>query len=164
MSSRPLIVIAATLVATLFPSSPASADVITVPGDAATIQAGIDLAQPFDVVLVSPGDYPEKLQFHGKGVSLVCDGGVADVSYLDVRNLPAGQSVVISGFHFDMPFAEPGFFMGFYARDNLGTVRLSDCQFIGDGGSPGSWMHGLPAVPGTTAAIVVNSDSVSFVD
>jgi hypothetical protein len=164
MSSRSLIVLFATLATSLSVAAPASADVIKVPSDVSTIQGALDLAQPFDVVLVDPGSYGEILELHGKGVSLVADGGTVDTKYLDVRHVPAGQSVVVSGFSLDMPTTEPGFFPSFYARDNQGTLRLSDCDFTGDPGVPGSWMTGAPALPGTTAAIVVNSDSVSFID
>lgn len=62
--------------------APAAADIIHVPGDAATIQGGIALAQPGDSVLVSAGIYPEHVQLSSNvsvigedPLTTVVDGG-----------------------------------------------------------------------------------------
>ncbi len=74
----------------------AQADTITVPKDANTIQDAINLAQGDDVVLVSPGQYNEAINFNGKAITLKSIDG-ASVTVLDGWQL--GDSVVkcISG-------------------------------------------------------------------
>ena len=47
-----------------------SGGIINVPGDAATIQTGIDLAQDGDVVLIAPGIYTESLVIANKTITL----------------------------------------------------------------------------------------------
>ncbi|MEJ2353670.1 MAG: right-handed parallel beta-helix repeat-containing protein [Anaerolineales bacterium] len=47
-----------------------SQPIVYVPGDAPTIQAGIDLASDGDVVLVAPGEYHDNIQLSGKTITL----------------------------------------------------------------------------------------------
>ena len=54
---------------------PANPRTWLVPGDAATIQGGIDLARPGDTVLVGPGTYRESLDFDGKDIAVRSSAG-----------------------------------------------------------------------------------------
>jgi len=75
-----LLLLSCLAVGFLFPTGRlAWAAVIQVPYEVTTIQAGIDLAQPGDTVLVAPGTYtgPDNrdLDFFGKDIALIGTGG-----------------------------------------------------------------------------------------
>lgn len=58
----------------LLPSS-ALADIIHVPGDYPTIQAGIDASSDGDTVLAAPGTYAEHINFDGKDITVTSEDG-----------------------------------------------------------------------------------------
>jgi hypothetical protein len=58
-------------------SSAAEAATIRVPADAATIQEAIMAAAPGDTVLVAPGTYVENVNFLGKAITVMSEGGPA---------------------------------------------------------------------------------------
>ena len=74
--------------------SPARAADVLVPGDAATIQAAIDLATPGDRVLVAPGTYAERIDFTGKDLVVESTGG-AEATVIDGGGQAAGAGHVV---------------------------------------------------------------------
>ncbi|HET8680833.1 MAG TPA: choice-of-anchor Q domain-containing protein [Micromonosporaceae bacterium] len=70
---------------------PAHAAELRVPADFATIQAAIDAAASGDTVLVEPGTYPERLDFHQKNVRVESTGGAAATTL----RVPGGTGVRI---------------------------------------------------------------------
>jgi hypothetical protein len=61
----------------VFLAVPAPAATIHVPADQPTIQQAINAATNGDLVLVSPGTYPENIDYHGKAISVQSTGGPA---------------------------------------------------------------------------------------
>jgi hypothetical protein len=74
-------------------SANAGAATLLVPGDFPEIQAAINQAQAGDSVLVSPGTYPERLDFHGKSITVTGtdpeDWGVVSATVVDGEELRA---------------------------------------------------------------------------
>ncbi len=73
--------------------SGATANIINVPADHQTIQAGIDAANDADTVLVQPGNYQENISFDGKNIivgSLYLT--TQDTSYISQTVIDGGQN------------------------------------------------------------------------
>jgi parallel beta-helix repeat protein len=86
------------------------AKTINVPGDAATIQAGINLASNGDTVLVAPGTYIENIDFNGKNITVTSSGGAAQtiingnaVGVVVTFENGEGRGAVINGFTIQGP-------------------------------------------------------------
>ncbi len=87
-------VLAIPLIAVLAPF--ATAETITVPKDAKTIQEAINLAQGDDVIHVLPGRYNESINFNGKAITIKSTGGAA-VTTIDGWKLEDSVVKCISG-------------------------------------------------------------------
>ena len=69
-------------------SPPSFSATIEVPKDYPSIQQAIDAAAAGDVVLVSPGTYPENLDFKGKAITVKSDQG-AELTVIDGQGIDA---------------------------------------------------------------------------
>jgi parallel beta-helix repeat protein len=65
---------------------------IHVPGDAATIQAGINATSDGDTVLVAPGTYVEIIDFKGKAITVTSSGGPTNTT------IDGGQKGIVVNF------------------------------------------------------------------
>ncbi len=91
MNKRHIAAVTVLLAAAVVPV--AHADIINVPGDQPTIQAGIDAAFGGDEIVVAPGTYFETINFLGKAIWLHSSDG-AGVTTMDGQQQ---GSVVTSG-------------------------------------------------------------------
>jgi DNA-binding beta-propeller fold protein YncE len=70
--------------------------IVYVPGDAPTIQAGIDLAPAGDLVLIAPGLYQENIQMSGKTIALASYFHTTqDPGFIDETVIDGGGNTVI---------------------------------------------------------------------
>lgn len=105
----------------------ASAETITVPTEAESIQEAIDLAQGDDVILVEPGRYNETINFKGKAITVKSTKGAA-VTTIDGWNLNDSVVKCING---EGPST---IFDGFTVTGGTGNQELySDTETVGGG-------------------------------
>lgn len=123
---------------------------INVPGDHPTIQAGIDAAVDGDVVIVSPGEYFERIDFDGKAIvvrsTAPTDAGVVLNTIINGGALGSvvtcisgeGPGTKLSGFVITGGNATFG--GGMYVFDSDPTV--ANCTFSGNTATVGGGMAG----------------------
>ena len=134
----------------------ATADVLDVPGDHATIQAALDASAAGDEIVVAPGTYAEALLIPGHPLTLRARDGAA-TTILDATGLDADATVF---FHTDA--VRDTELRGFTLRGGAGAVILigrptiADCVFEGhaaldDGGTAlqSNW-YAQPLITGCT--------------
>jgi WD40 repeat protein/serine/threonine protein kinase len=130
--------------------SESSAEVIKVPGDQPTIQAGIDAASNGDVVKVAPGTYLETIDFIGKAITVSSTGGAA-VTIIDgggafhVVQCVSGEGPgsVLDGFTItggnavgDFPHDRGGGM----TNANGSSPKVANCTFTGNTATSGGGM------------------------
>jgi serine protease len=116
---------------------------IRVPADAATIQQGIDAALDGDTVLVSAGTYYERINFHGKAITLASEQG-PDVTAIDGSHAGTvvtflsreGRGTVLTGFTIRNGFnaySGAGIHVGSSSPTIRGNIvtRNSGCSGVG---------------------------------
>lgn len=121
--------------------------------DTQSLSVAVGLASAGDIVLVRTGDY-SSFVIDGKGITIVADGGAQvevtppqdESTPVEIRNVPAGQSVVIFGIeiHRQIQIQKASLFI----HDNAGSVWIEQCHVD----------RGWPAID------VAQCASVTFVD
>lgn len=107
-------------------------------GDAATIQAGVDLASKDDVVIVYPGQYPESVTVT-RGLRIIAQQSstVEILGPVSVLDIPRTSQVVLSGLDIDLSqqLTMPGAASpdgALIVSDSEGLVTLHDCRLTGN--------------------------------
>lgn len=105
---------------------PANPHTWHVPGDAATIQGAIDLAQPGDTVLVAAGTYHEDIDFDGKDIA------VRSVSGPAVTVIQGDGDRAVVGFHHGE--SRDAVIDGFTITGGADGSAGTDGLWVGEGG------------------------------
>ena len=122
------------------------AAIINVPGDQPTIQAGINAANPGDVVIVAAGEYFENINFNGKAITvrstdpndpvvvlntIINGGGSGSVV---TCNSGEGADTVLSGFVITGGNASGG---GGMSNRTSSSPTVTNCSFSGNTATAG---------------------------
>lgn len=124
------------------------------------IQAAVAAAVDGAIILVADGTYGP-LTIDNKSVSIfAAPNAVVRVGTIEVKNLAAGRTVVLSGL--DPTGTSP--LHGLSIANNAGHVFVQDCEISGRAG-PGTFWNGTGLVgdPGGAAVVVVDSSQVALV-
>ena len=133
-------------------------NVINVPADQPSIQAGIQAAANGDTVLVAPGTYPENINFLGKSITVASSGGPA-VTIIDggragsVVTFKTGESAsaVLKGFTIQngsAQFEGGGILIQSASPTITGNTIQNNFACSGGGGIASSF--GSPVIQGNT--------------
>jgi len=149
----------------------ASADIISVPGDYATIQDAIIAATDGDEVVVAPDTYNETIDFLGKAIYLHSSDG-ADLTTIDATGLEASVVVCMSGEGPDTilegftitggtgTYQEP---LGDYIGGGMANVdsspTVNDCIFTANTADDGGGMYNDGASPTITRCQFIEHDA-----
>ncbi len=144
-------------------------DIINVPGDQPTIQAGINAAVNGDEVVVAVGTYNESINFLGKAVTLRSSGGPA-VTTIDARGAGSvvtcaageGANTVLEGFTITGGTGAISFFGymsggGMFIQQSSPTV--TNCTFTGNMPGGGMYVWGSPTVTNCTFSGNISGDA-----
>lgn len=179
--------LAATSAVLLLAASAAMAATVHVPGDQPTIQAGIDVADPGDVVLVASGTYTgtgnKNLVFHDEAITLRSETGTPTDCIIDCEGSGRGfyisgpnVGLVVEGFTVTNGVASPGGGAFIFAdctlrrcvftacfeggADVRGTATLEECSFLGNSSFRGggvSFIDGFPTTPTLIDCVVADN-------
>ena len=141
---------------------PALAATIHVPGEAPTIQDGIDAALDGDVVLVAPGTYVENINFLGKAITVKSEAG-AGATVIDGGSCTLGWytcPVVM----FQYGESEASVLEGFTLRNGRGVAYVGHGTYWHGGGIycypyPYPWSHALPTSPTITDCVITENSA-----
>ena len=150
LAASRVLLFALALIPVLLPLAARSAT-IHVPGDAPTIQAGIDAAAPGDSVLVAPGTYSgpgnTDLDFGGKDLVLRSEGGAA-VTAIDLNHAGRGfffthretGALLVDGFTVENGLVDSD---GGAVLCNFSSPAFANCVFTGNAGDSGGamWLY-----------------------
>jgi hypothetical protein len=123
----------------------ARADVIQVEPGGRPLQQVVDLAQPGDVILLAPGEYGERVEIVGKGLTLIGDGGSAGLHQVIVREVPTGQTVLLRWLSIDDPGSVTSDSGALALLSCEGAVRVEGCTVEGAPASGQDYDDGSPA-------------------
>ena len=136
-------------------AGPAAADVYTVgpTGDFPDIQLAVDFATDGDVILVQAGAYGSVV-ISNKTLSITADTDAAVTTQdIVVQDLTLGRNVSLAGL--TVTFSGASQLPGLTAVDNVGGLRVADCDITGQNGS--IFQYGGPG------AVIASCGNVSFV-
>ena len=149
--------------ALLLLAATAAADVIHVPAEQPSVAAAVAVAVDGDLILVEPGSYPVPILLDGLGVSIVGHGGVVKLRSITVRNLPAGEAVLLQNLNVDLGFGFNDDDDAITLLDCAGAVRIEACTAVGDYGDPGAWQQVIYPTDGGSGLRMVHCDDVVVV-
>ncbi len=159
------------LAAAILTASPAFADIINVPADQPTIQAGIDAAVDGDEVVVAPGTYLEAIDFNGKAITVrsadPSDPGIIVTTVINgtgndyTVQTASGEGLdsILSGFVITGATEAGMLISGSSPTLTSNTFALNDDGILIEGGSP--FINACSIVDNLDRGIEIATETVS---